>query len=569
MPHLGAPLDGIVVSPSGSGYAIRLADNSAMILSTAELKPTFSVAGLQLPAGRSTRTQLPFLTNVDAPKASSIPSQRLSYPVATGPTGLLCAVPSATSSRIPTALPQHASYLQTFDVSSAHQISRQALTRTKATDLTVGPESNTIEEPDIVLMQISHDGQWLATVDEWMPPKRDMAPITHDDVQAIEEQTSRRETYLKFWAWNNDSKVWALVSRIDNPHALQTGLADEKSRVLDLAADPLSNTFATIGQDGAIRIWSSSTRQRHGLDVKDRKGQGLTSWKCRSTIALESGALSPQTFTEAKLAYSQDGSCLAAACVSPRPWTICLVDPMSGSVRTGPYGPFTGSLSGLGILDKYLILLSEQLCVWNLVTQELVYGFQLAPPKLQVESNRMAVDFQGATFAVVLSEAAGMISKKGSNNVRSKILIFEPADPMPIFVQKLPQPATALTTLYNRPGYLVVNSAAEIRTLTPRHARLDLTTALPSPPPTPSRGLQEIYGDPKTHVDLHVEEARKQMAASIPAAGVGPRVDDEGANVVPQEKLAEVFNVGPAYAMPPITDLFERVARLFAGKTGV
>ncbi|KAL8868203.1 MAG: hypothetical protein Q9174_005141, partial [Haloplaca sp. 1 TL-2023] len=162
LPHLGAPLEGIVVSPSGSSYAVRLADNSAMIVSTAELKPTFSVAGIQHPTIMSNQPQLPHVPTVDAPEQKS-QERRLQPPIVSAPAGLLCAVPSTVSSRVSSMVPQNAAYLQTLDLRSAAQVSKQALTRTKATDLNLGPESNTIEEPNVILMQSSSAGEWLAT----------------------------------------------------------------------------------------------------------------------------------------------------------------------------------------------------------------------------------------------------------------------------------------------------------------------------------------------------------------------------------------------------------------------
>lgn len=565
LPHLGAPLEGIVVSPSGSSYAVRLADNSAMILSTAELKPTFSVAGIQLPAKADPNAQLPLLLNVDAPQHNAIPSQKLRFPVVSGPSGLLCAVPSATPSRIPSTLPQNASYLQTFDVASVHQLSRQALTRTKATDLNVGPESNTIEEPNVTLMQISHNGQWLATVDEWTPPKRDLAMVTYNDAHATEEGKIRNEIYLKFWSWNNESKIWTLVSRIDDPHASQSGFAEGGNRVLDLTTDPSSVTFATVGEDGTVRTWAPSTRQRHGSAIKNKEGEGLMDWRCRSTLTIDTGALSPQPFTEAKLAYAHDASCLAAACVSSSPWTIHFIDTASWTARTGPYGPFTGSLHGLAIVDRYLVLLSEELCVWNLVTHELVYAFKLAPELSSFK--HMAVDIQRGTFAVALSEGTGSASEKGQAKYGSEIMIFESANPVPTLHQTTSQPTTALIPLHDRAGYIAIDTAAEVRTLTPRHGGVDPTTALPTPPQTPSRGLQEIYGGFDDGHDVQAGDTRKQVAANISADSVEFRVDDDEVNVVSPEKLAEVFDVGAGYTMPPVTDLFERVARLFAGKS--
>ncbi|KAI4115272.1 MAG: hypothetical protein LQ345_004105 [Seirophora villosa] len=571
LPHLGAPVEGIVVSPSGSSYAVRLADKSAMILSTSELKPTFSIAGIQTPGEEVMGDRLPFVSSVDSPVENVSSLRRLRSPVVHGPTGLLCAVPSATSSRLPAFLPPHASYLQTYDIASAHQISKQAMTRTKATDLNLGPESNTIEEPDVILMQISHDGQWLATVDQWMPPRKDMDPVTYNEEQAIDEQKNRKEIYLKFWSWNNDGKVWELASRVDDPHASQVGIADERNLVLDLVMDPSSNTFATVGEDCTVRIWSPSSRRRHGLAVKDRAGQELTVWKCQSTISLECRALPLQKSAEAKLAYSLDGSCLAVAYTRASPWTIYFVDTIRGTVRTGPYGPFTGSMSGLEIVDKYLILLSDQLYVWNLVTEQLVYGFELERHALRLKSrvisNHMTADAQGGTFAVALQSVGNAASGRDHANLGSKIMIFEASNPTPIFVQELSHSTIALTRLYKRPGYLAIDSAAEIRTLAPMQAKLDPSTTLLSPPATPSRGLREIYGDPKNNDGVRTEEARKRIAESIPGISVEPWMDNDDANVVSQEKLSEVFGNGPAYAMPPITELFERVARLFAGKT--
>ncbi|KAL8974220.1 MAG: hypothetical protein Q9197_001533 [Variospora fuerteventurae] len=575
LPHLGAPVEGIVVSPSGSSYAVRLADNSAMILSTSELRPTFSIAGIQTPGEKSTSDRLPFVPSIDRPVESVSSLERLHFPIVHGPMGLLCAVPSASLSRLSSVLPPHASYLQTYDIGSGHQISKQAITRTKATDLNVGPESNIIEEPDVVLMQISQDGQWLATVDEWMPPRRDMAPVVLNGEQAIDEQENRREIYLKFWSCNPDSKIWELVSRVDNPHASQFGIADERHRILDLKPDPSSKIFATVGQDCSVRAWSPSSRQRHGIAVKDKAGQELTSWKCRSTISLECGALPLQKHAEAKLAYSQDGSCLAVAYTWASPWNIHFIDTIRGTTRTGPYGPFTGTLSGLEIVDKYLILLSDQLFVWNLVTQQLVYGFELERqalhPGFQVSLNHMTADMHGGTFAVALQHVGKAISernhaKRGHTDLGSELIVFEPSKSTPIFVQELSHPTTALTTLHDRSGYLAVDSATEIRTLTPMQAKMDPNTTLPNPSTTPSRGLREIYGDPKKNDEAGAEEVRKRIAESIPAYSVQPRIDDDHVNVVPQQKLSEVFGNGPSYAMPPITELFERVAYLFAGK---
>jgi NET1-associated nuclear protein 1 (U3 small nucleolar RNA-associated protein 17) len=44
---MSATIQNVVVSPSGTSYGVQLADNSTMVLSVAELKPTANIAGIQ------------------------------------------------------------------------------------------------------------------------------------------------------------------------------------------------------------------------------------------------------------------------------------------------------------------------------------------------------------------------------------------------------------------------------------------------------------------------------------------------------------------------------------------
>lgn len=171
LPHLSATIESIVVSHDGSSYAIRLADNSTMIISTSELQPTFNVSGILLPS----RSHVSSATHRHVKPPEKV-EQKLIYrrPAVTssegGPSNVLLAVPAALPSSVGIPPSLSASYLQTFDPKLGYQISRQALTRTKITDLNTGPDGHVIDEPNVVLLQVSHDGNWLATVEEWIPP---------------------------------------------------------------------------------------------------------------------------------------------------------------------------------------------------------------------------------------------------------------------------------------------------------------------------------------------------------------------------------------------------------------
>ncbi|KAL8980430.1 MAG: hypothetical protein Q9205_004483 [Flavoplaca limonia] len=576
LPHLGAPIEGIVISPSGASYAIRLADNSAMIVSTAELKPTFSIAGVQSTDTNSLEhMKLPYIATVDSSPENMVRPRTLRPLAVNSSIGLLCAIPSTTPSRVPSTVPQPVSFLQTIDTTSAQQLSKQALTRTKVTDLNVGPESNSILEPNVILLQLSQDGKWLATVDEWVPPKRDLAFFSYDDDQAIEEQDGRREIFLKFWSWHEDNKVWSLVSRVDDPHASQSGVVVGKNRVLDLVADPSSTGFATVGEDGVVKTWKASIRQRHNSTVTNKHGHSLVNWNCRSAIVLDASALSSQLYTGAKLAYSSDGSCLATALTSRSPWTIHLIDTEARTARKSPYGPYTGSLHGLGIIDRFLIVLSNHLNVWNLVTHELAFAYTLTPQPhpdlvLKPQTKHLALNPTRGTFAIGLPYVNPDPNEVRTNH-HSQVIVFDPRDPKPLASMITQEPLIILTPMHSSPGYLIVDSAAEFRTFAPGRPTIAARMELPTPPATPTRGLEAIYGETRKVQDPATEAEQKSidyLAADVSGPNGKVRVEEDDVVVVTQEKLAEVLDCGPAYAMPPVSEMFERVARLYAGSRG-
>ena len=597
LPHLGAPLESLVVSPSGTRYAIRLADNSAMIISTSELSPIFNVPGVQLPSASKPASQLPYIPTVDTPTIDAIPPKRLRFPSVNGPKGLMCAVPSVTTSRIISGVPQNSSYLQTFDIGSAQQISRQAMTRTKITDLNIGPESNTIQEPDVRLIQISNDGKWLATVDEWMPPIRDLEPIAYDDMRASEEQNARKEIFLRFWSWEETAKTWELVLRIDKPHTQQAGRLYGSARILHLASDPSSNGFATIGEDGTVCIWNPSIRRRHGSAVRKKGDKDLMDWACHLAIPLDVGLSAWEILKSAKLAYSPDGSVLALGCYTSRLSTMHLIDTYDGTSTPNSLGPLDGPLLGLEFVDKYLITLSNHLRVWDLVSSKLHYGFTLDSDTFShhERSNfaHLSTDNNRSTFAITLptrnhSEKAG----KRPPRLQSQLLIFDSKSPVPVFTRKFEKPTTQLLPLWQRSGYLVIDTAAEMQTVTPNvssQTKMVLPTPPASEPETAAplstkapKGIANLYGStrPRSRSSSPEEEGKdsqrgkeektltlssaKEESTDFPFQDL--EVEEDDAVVVPPEKLAEVFESPSAFALPPVMELFERVAELFGGK---
>ena len=571
LPHLGAPIENLVVSPQGSSYAVRLADNSAMILSTAEMRPTFSVAGIQMPTMDVSSNLLPALPTVDnahprpellskAPSPASVCPSR--------PGQLLIAVPPYCASRSSTIMGGNASYLQTIDLSSSQQLSRQAIVRTKVTDLNMGPEGNLIEEPDVKHIATSHDGQWLATADEWAPPARDIEPLTFDSEKSHEEQVFRQEVHLKFWSWNQAKEIWELVARIDNPHSSSSGSAYEGGRVIALISDPSDVGFVEFGEDGCLNSWRPVTRRRHGSQVKGKNGIALINWRCSfSTFIInpnEAGISS--TPPAAKLAYSPDGSVIAFSRQTEIATPIYLLDGFDGSIRSVQTGLYSAPLLGLGIIDRHLIIVAYDLVVWDLVNDEEHYRVNLElldlPYSTLTSHSHLAINLHDKTFALV-TPAQGHRAKGGAG-LKSDIAIFDPFQEKPLFIETLPHATISLQPEVGGRGYHAIDSFAEIRAITPQ-------ASLPSPPEetaglqsqtTHSQGLDQSFGRPP-------EDRQKLIADQPEATDVRDGNGDEGKRPeVKLEQLQALFNQAPSHELPPVDELFRQVIGLYGRKDG-
>ena len=286
LPHLTAAIENIVVSPAGSSYSITLANNSVIVLSTTELEAKTNITGIQ--SRRVDRGEIP--RNITSNPRSLAKFSQL--PFVTDPKNNdLVIFPSPSSQpRESDGATKAEPYIQTFNIATQYPISRQAMTRNNATDFNMRPDGGKVVEPNISFLQISHDGRWLATVDEWIPPHGDMSFLDEGIPEFNnEEHTFRCEVYLKFWRWDAEKALWALESRITSPHFFEDMGAS--ARVLDLVSDPSSVGFATIGEDRSVRFWQPKTRMRDGTLVRgadNNKGDGLVTWSINHSVELSS-----------------------------------------------------------------------------------------------------------------------------------------------------------------------------------------------------------------------------------------------------------------------------------------
>ena len=420
LPNLMAPIRSIVISPTGTSYAVSLAENSAMIISTTELKPTFSVAGLRLTQTRTTASTAPFVPTVENPYPVSQTPSRIQFPSIIHPrhqSRLLVAVPSS----IEPIANQSATYLQTVDVPSTIGLTTQALTRTTATTKNIAPDATNISTPDVKHISISSDGKWLATVDEWAPPLKDIDPLAFDHEQAFRDQVSKKEIYLKIWSQISDSIEWGLSTRIDNPH---NSNHTPPPSILALDSDPSVIEFVTLASDGYLRFWSPSKRIRDGQPVLDESGIPQMNWRCAHAIYLATPAASPDVDKVPQMgyiAYSPDGTVCVAGYRIADPQKIFIVNTVSGEIATTIVSTFPSPLLlGLGMLSRSLVLYhSGELEIHDLVDNSisiipLPKMAKSKDPRKVLDGARLAVDAEAGFIAVAFLDRP-----KGGNDVGS------------------------------------------------------------------------------------------------------------------------------------------------------
>ncbi|KAF7195343.1 U3 small nucleolar RNA-associated protein 17, partial [Pseudocercospora fuligena] len=591
LPHLTAEIERIVVSPDGTRYAVQMGDNSIMVLSTSELKPVANFAGLQLPI----QTETSLIDGVQMPITTAVlhPSDA---------TQLLMTVPSTqpkTARDISTR-----PFLQTFDVRNSRHVSRQALSRNNVTDFNIGPEDMPILPPDVSQVAVGADGKWLATVDEWIVPGSDLehavAKTTalgpHDILALKDQQARRREVYLKFWKWDANQGIWTLSTRVDGPHdrAANADLGAGAGSVLRLKSDPISNTFATAGQDGAVKLWKPRIRMRHGVPVKEEDGSDFVEWACKKIIALpvtadvdddpaDSGidmsdgpedapktpaaaimGLPSRTLsvTDAALAFSPDGSMIACSTTTtdePMHPLVHFLDATTGAITATKTGivPSDQEVKDLGFLDRYLIVLTySSIRVWNLVDDSQHYTIALQGDVEDQQEAKLAINQTDGTFAVVSS----IVNEEDTSEMLPHIAVYRPKHNEALFEADLECVPSALLAGNDVRGYTILFEDGTVRSLSsavPTTRRLSL--AFDAAEETVTEEEEEPTATTSA-LALLQEDAEIQTATAQLTLG-GESEDDRP--VVRPEQLSSIFDVG---GIPPVRDMFHAVVGLYARK---
>jgi NET1-associated nuclear protein 1 (U3 small nucleolar RNA-associated protein 17) len=551
-----------VVSPSGSSYALSLANNSVIVLSTTELDAKTNIVGVQ--TRRVDTEQLP----KEAKAAKSALYALQPVPIAVNPRNtqqILLTVPSSQP-RQRNDGPRPEPYLQTFDIANQRAVTRQALTRNNATDPNMAPDGTRIKEPSVKFIQISHDGEWLATVDEWLPPRADTGYLNEGNAESVEkERLLRREVYLKIWRRDEKNGQWTLETRIDAPHFLD-GVCGN-GRVLDLVAHPTGHGFATVGEDNVVRVWKPKTRLRDGVIVRGATGEGLVNWSLHRSIELpepnklwlSDASAGSQHARNSRLAFSGDGSVLAAGVSGSSDLDnglVHLVDANSGTIQRSMTEIDATVLCGLEIIGRHLVVITDSIIVWDLVSDDLVYCASMTTNGVdRVERTslvRLATNEIDNTFAVSLPQFEKHDSGSRVKKVSSKIQIYSTEQKEPLWSNTVPGVTLGLAAKKGEKGYIALDSVSCVRTISPASGSLAL-------PASQSVDVPEAHRIEAMKLD---DEESDATSKALKLEDISLEADYDKP-VVTQQDLEEIFHNSNAPRAPK--DVFSAVLRLFGG----
>ena len=471
------------------------------------------------------------------------------------PKDILLAVPVEQQSLKGARNSPSAPFLQTYSIQAGRHISRQALTRNLATESNVDSDWNKLDVPNVSLMALSHDGQWLATVEDWLPPARDVQYLATSKAEIEAERLKRRETYLKIWHWNDESKSWVLNTRIAQPHAdLRSETANQ---TFHLVSHPTRAGFATVGEDGKLRAWRPRTRG------------GQTAWFVKSVVKLPRNAILskealefslPATPVIARVAYSNDGSTLAVCQQDKSLATstvVHLLDAETGQIRATETGLVTGHIIAMGFLDRFLILLSDELRIWDVVIGTMVFtraagdaGMALSQ---RLATTHLAVSVPSNSFAV-----AGLSNANG--HAGASVQIFKPTEAKPTSTYNLRAGAvSALTPLSDGTGFVVLDSQAEIRTFT--------THIVPVAGPPPKSAIKAVQNEETAIQIKTMQDEDGEAMTGVESGGERMLAIEDDRQGVKSEELARIFATSwGGLGLPNVKDMFDGVAGLFAVK---
>ena len=434
--------------------------------------------------------------------------------------------------------------LQTFDISTSRQIARQALARNATTSINVTPTGQRVVHPDVTHLQVSHDGEWLATVDSWTKPEKDLVSL-HPHCDDPVAKSMWTETHIRFWAWKEGIGSWEMGTRVDEPHL--RGAAS----ILGLAANPTRTEFSTLGSDGYLRIWHPRLRNRSGLAVRSKSGDQLYTWTCTHSLQPETGLNLHQnsSYVSAAVAYSEDGSTIAASWSSPTlsSPSIHFIASGTGSVRLSQPNLVAHGDSKFAFSGSKLLVLSDKFHIWDTINAKLVLTISPKSKYKQSTAGYLVANSIGQTVALAVNPS--------TSNAPAQVAVFDAKAPEKILYQgTVHGHVTALLPIPRATGYVVIDGEARYRHLRPCGTRQGTEWQEAVESKDVMRGLDDIFGS-------------HPVGGPALLTTTGDSNDNFAYNDPDQEparkSLETILSQQALSTSMPVSELFEQVAGLF------
>lgn len=493
------------------------------MISATELNSVATIDGLQLPSSLEA-----FVDTDDRIFERSLGAGLPAILHPLQPEQLLLATPSGDSSTL--------TFLQTFNIQTGLQVSRQALARTNVTILNKGPEGTPILPPNVEFMELSGNGQWFATIDSWSPPQQDveasLGPLL-DDAQL----QKRKEVYLKFWHWSEAQGIWELTTRVETPHLAASG---EAVQILSLKARSDRSEFVTLGSDLTIKVWQPTARYTTSAKSQPRSNTMEHTWKHLTSVDL---SYAGDDATAGTMTFSEDGSILAVGLKN----AIHLIDTRQWSVYSSRQIFSVDSIRSVEFQARYLVILSEQsLAVWNVVDDVVQTPAKSASSSSTSSKNiALAADSSTNTFAVVTKTLAvnhGLASRGTTHS----IAVYSTSTMTLLSESGLEKAPIKFLADPNNGGYIAIDVAANLwRFSHPRQNIQALAVSTEGSEPQSSAagaGLDNIFGRAG-------QKTLEQTRSSQPPT----------TSTLKMENLGGIFDRAPPFALPPATALFKDV----------
>ena len=202
------------------------------------------------------------------------------------------------------------------------------------------------------------------------------------------------------------------------------------------------------------------------------------------------------------------------------------------------------------------------------MADELRYGFALSEISgASLPLAQLAVNAASQTFAlsVAIREDGKEKVKRGAT---SAFAIFSLCDRQPQLEKSIPHVITSVLPATASSGFVIVDSAAQIWSVSegPETAtvaqpladiHLDEETGETTEPQRNGLALDFVNGEDEAESDEEMGDAREDEDEEMEDYEVH-------ASVIAPQQLEDIYSAAPAWAMPPVQDLFYQVTALLS-----